>query len=218
MKYVAYINLDWLEMVFADKDIAGEPEKQREYLESVRKELADFIKGDDPEPFISYSWLDRQGHEHRSVEILQLMPTEAEPISLPESTLKQLAQDGQVTEEGKMIVAITQPVIEPEKEEEHVVVKKSTMKFHRTAPTGGDCTAPYDVTGYQSKTAAEFVNEVLESQPGEWGYIDLESGERIEYKHGKLLNEVPSDWKDINIGHVKASGGWSRMDYVIFSK
>lgn len=92
------------------------------------------------------------------------------------------------------------------------------MKFKQTARTGGDCTAPYDVTEYNSITAAEFVNEVLETQPNEWGYIELSSGKRIEYKHGKLLNEVPSDWKNIKIDHVKAAGGWSRMDYVIFSK
>lgn len=93
------------------------------------------------------------------------------------------------------------------------------MRFTQTAPTGGDCTAPYDVTGYQSKTAAEFVNEVLESQPDEWGYIEIKgSGGRIEYSHGKLLDEIPANWKNIRIDQVKSAGGWSRMDYLIYAK
>lgn len=217
MKYVVYINLDWLEMVFADQNITGEPEKQEKYVDGLRQQIADFIRTEKPEVFVSYSFLDTKGNEHYAVEIKQLVPTDVEPIHLPVSALEQLAKDGKVKDGDNMVVAITQPVIEP-KQEENVVVKKSTMKFHQTAPTGGDCTAPYDVTDYQSKTAAEFVNEVLETQPDEWGYIELSSGKSIEYKHGVLLNEVPDRWKDIKIDHVKAAGGWSRMDYLIYAK
>lgn len=100
------------------------------------------------------------------------------------------------------------------------------MKFTATARTGSDETTPYDVTEYQAKTVVEFVNEVLERYPGEWGYIEVKeepSGDnnwctRIEYYHGQLLDDIPDAWQYREIGKVTAAGGWSRMDYLITPK
>ena len=86
------------------------------------------------------------------------------------------------------------------------------MKREQIGRTGGDETAPFDVYEYEAKTAYDFVREVLESEPKEWGYI-IANGQRIEYRYGKLLNEVPERWKRLVIRGVKASGGWSSMDY-----
>lgn len=101
------------------------------------------------------------------------------------------------------------------------------MKLIKTGPTGSDETAPYSVTNYQAKTVVEFVHEVLEQNPNEWGYIkmkdepagnDFNWNTRIEYRYGKLLNEIPDAWQSREIDKVDAAGGWSRMDYFITAK
>ena len=101
MKYVVYINLDWLEMVFADRNITGEPEKQENYVEELRQQIADFIRKEEPGAFVSYSFLDTKGNEHYAVEIKQLVPTDVDPIHLPVSALEQLAKDGKVKDEAR---------------------------------------------------------------------------------------------------------------------
>ena len=101
------------------------------------------------------------------------------------------------------------------------------MRFTKIGPTGGDETAPYTVTDYRAKTIVEFVNEVLEQNPKEWGYIEVKDepagdgfhwNTRIEYRYGQLLNEIPDTWQYREIGSVTAAGGWSRMDYLITPK
>ena len=47
------------------------------------------------------------------------------------------------------------------------------MRFIKTGPTRGDETAPYNVTDYQAKTVVEFIHEMLEQNPNEWGYIEV---------------------------------------------
>lgn len=86
----------------------------------------------------------------------------------------------------------------------------------------GDETTPYKVTEYKAKTIVEFVKEVLEHKH-EWGYISVKDisktmfrwNSRIEYRYGKLLNEIPDSWKQLNIKEITAYGGWTRMDYRI---
>lgn len=101
------------------------------------------------------------------------------------------------------------------------------MRFIKTGPTGGDETAPYSVTDYQAKTVVEFIHEMLEQNPKEWGYIEVKDepagdgfrwSTRIEYRYGKLLNEIPDAWQYREIDKVDAAGGWSYMDYFITTK
>lgn len=101
------------------------------------------------------------------------------------------------------------------------------MRFIKTGPTRGDETAPYNVTDYQAKTVVEFIHEMLEQNPNEWGYIEVKDepagngfhwNTRIEYRYGKLLNEISDTWQSREIDKVDASGGWSRMDYFITTK
>ena len=88
------------------------------------------------------------------------------------------------------------------------------MKRNQTGRTGGDETAPFDVYDYKAITAEEFVHEVLISEPHEWGYINA-GGRRVEYRDGKLLDEIPENWKDLTVVSVKGSGGLSRFDYIL---
>jgi hypothetical protein len=41
---------------------------------------------------------------------------------------------------------------------------------------------------------------------------------RIEYRYGKLLNEIPDDWQHKEIEKIESCGGWSAMDYYITPK
>ncbi len=87
----------------------------------------------------------------------------------------------------------------------------------RATPTGGDCTAGYDVGFSNEYTVREFIEEVLKTHPGEWGYFELKNlGVRTDYKHGRLLKQHFAD-ELLNSKIVKAyaSGGWSRMDYYL---
>lgn len=90
------------------------------------------------------------------------------------------------------------------------------MKFIQTHSAGGDCTAPYDITDYH-EIVADFVGEVLNTYKGEWGYFEIDYT-HFEFRYGKLLNEIPSNILGKRIDSVKASGGYSRMDYYIKTK
>jgi len=94
------------------------------------------------------------------------------------------------------------------------------IKLIQNTKTFGDETAGYSVELTKDYTVKEFVDEVV-SDKKEWGYIGIESkgsffgDPNCEYKWGKLLTELPSEILPNKIKSVKASGGWSRMDYLL---
>lgn len=100
----------------------------------------------------------------------------------------------------------------------------SRLKFTRTGPVAGDCTAPYSVeVDEECRTITELLKAVLEEKPNEWGKIYLmEVGQSwlsapyIEYMNGEIVS-TPEDtsFKNRTIECVTASGGWSRMDYYV---
>lgn len=88
------------------------------------------------------------------------------------------------------------------------------MKFIQTHAVGGDETAPFDLSEYPAKVT-DFVAEVLK-HIREWGTIEVRGHGCVEYKYGKLLGEIPDEWKDLTIRDAKAAGGWSYMTYYLF--
>ena len=70
-------------------------------------------------------------------------------------------------------------------------------------------------------TVGEFVQSVLTNEPEEWGYIGIYDGKSIfgdpccSYKYGKILSKLPENVMDKVILSANASGGWSRMDYIL---
>ncbi len=97
------------------------------------------------------------------------------------------------------------------------------IKLTQNTPTSGDCTAGYAVTLDKEYTVEEFINEVLTKN--EWGYIGIHSNGQAwfdigfpscEYKKDKLVTEMQKDILPIKVKSATASGGWSRMDYVIY--
>ena len=96
------------------------------------------------------------------------------------------------------------------------------MKFTQIGKTMGDETTPYEVTGQKSRTVREFIEEVLEEKPNEWGYISVgghffqpRKKGSCEYRYGRLLSEMPEELLDVEIREILAFGGWTRMDYTI---
>lgn len=88
------------------------------------------------------------------------------------------------------------------------------ITFIQTHPTGSDCTVPYDVILDKSYTVGEFIKEVLTTRTNEWGSIHITYYIRLEYRYGEIIkNDIPQEVMPMRIKSVKASGGWSAMDY-----
>jgi len=102
---------------------------------------------------------------------------------------------------------------------EELEAEKKCIKLIQTGRTGSDETAPFKVMDFWAKTLVEFITEVLEERPHEWGFFKVKTiGGRVEYRDGELLNEIPDSWQYVEIESIDASGGWSRMDYLITPK
>lgn len=94
---------------------------------------------------------------------------------------------------------------------------KADLKFTQSGMTGGDCTSPYDVSFARGCTFRDLVSDVL--QRGEWGDIDIKEPYylRCEYKGRNVVGSpFPEDVLDKEVKCVKASGGYSRMDYLVW--
>ena len=88
-------------------------------------------------------------------------------------------------------------------------------------PLGG-C-APYKVEFRRECTVKEFIESVLHQN--EWGYIGIYSTEPdgvffgkpcCEYSGNHLKSHLPDEYLDRKIKKAKASGGYSRMDYILY--
>lgn len=95
--------------------------------------------------------------------------------------------------------------------------EESMFTLRQVTPTAGDCTAGYDVHFRNSCTLREFIEEVLKRNPGEWGYFELKNmGVHTEYRDGRLIKQNFADFLlDSRIVKGFASGGWTRMDYIL---
>lgn len=97
------------------------------------------------------------------------------------------------------------------------------MKFTSIGQTSGDETTPYFVEDYKATTIGEFINEVLNEFPDEWGYFSFNGSfvanpNRCEYRYGKLITNFPNaDILNEPIYYITSRGGWSRMDYEIYN-
>lgn len=91
------------------------------------------------------------------------------------------------------------------------------IKLTQTSETFGDCTALYSVEMDKPYTVKEFIKQVLKRK--EWGYIEIENrygDPKCEYKGKTIITEnLPEEILSQPVVKVRASGGWSRMDYII---
>lgn len=95
------------------------------------------------------------------------------------------------------------------------------IKLKQTGPEAGDCTAPYDVILDKPYTVREFISAVLTERTDDWGYIGINNhrsffgSPKMEYKRGVGEYEPLKDFYDKPVKEATASGGWSRMDYLL---
>ena len=82
-----------------------------------------------------------------------------------------------------------------------------------------DETSSYKVKLNGEYTVKSFIQEVLSKK--EWGYIGIDDGNtifgnpRIEYHSNVALQDMTEEYLRLKVISVRASGGWSRMDYLI---
>ena len=104
--------------------------------------------------------------------------------------------------------------------------RKIVFKFIRSTPVGGDCTCGYEIKLERSYTVKDFIDTVLAERADEWGYIGIYDpynfagrhfgNPNMEYSHGKIVtSNFTEDILRKEVKDVSASGGWSRMDYVL---
>lgn len=86
----------------------------------------------------------------------------------------------------------------------------------------GDGTAPYEVAVTENGTVEDFIDAVIGNCSDEWGYIGIKADGHIfgkpnmEYRYGKTINrEALKAFESLPFKNITASGGWSRMDYLI---
>lgn len=81
----------------------------------------------------------------------------------------------------------------------------------------GDCTAGYRVDLDKEYTVSEFINEVLREKTNEWGSFEIKRFMlKAEYRHGEIIeSDFDENILSAKILSVAATGGWSRMDYII---
>lgn len=98
----------------------------------------------------------------------------------------------------------------------NIILKQSSHVF-------GDCTANYDVKISSDKpiNVRQFIDYILKNYPKEWGYIGIFDEvsafgtPKCEYRYGKLTKDIDESVKGLIIKSINASGGYSRMDYVL---
>ena len=105
------------------------------------------------------------------------------------------------------------------------------LRYIRTTPVCGDCTAGYDVEtdrSHRGYTVKELIDIVLKEQPGEWGKIMVRLVERngafvknifiANYDHGEISynDEGFEAYKNRRVHNITSHGGWGAMDYMFF--
>lgn len=102
------------------------------------------------------------------------------------------------------------------------------LTFNKIKENGWDTTAEYDVTFTERLTVGHFVDRILKSTH-DWGYIGIRATDSkvdvkhavygypcIEYQYGDIITRNNlKRFSDRVIKSVHASGGWSRMDYLL---
>jgi hypothetical protein len=96
--------------------------------------------------------------------------------------------------------------------------------FQKSAGPYGDATSDYRVYFTRKTTLGEFIDYLKKHRKNEWGCVTVvepcipnRKKFKLLYSCGKLTEDrIPEYLKDMPLPRkIKASGGWSRMDYII---
>lgn len=68
--YIAYLNLDWLNVVFDRMGCQGDVQRQEEFISSLHDELADVLLRHKKNMMLIYSWYDNENQLCRAIEVM----------------------------------------------------------------------------------------------------------------------------------------------------
>lgn len=98
--------------------------------------------------------------------------------------------------------------------------------LRQSGPIGGDETAMHSVNfdnPHELHTIGQFMDDLLKGHSGDWGSVEVRGSTRpgytvvsLSYSHGHTEEQFADEILKQEIKSISASGGWSRMDYLIF--
>ena len=97
-KYIAYISLDYLNMVFADQGLRTEKE-QNEYVVRLKDDINYFIQSGDNAALSSWKWYDNNGIEHNAIELMPVRVSDEDALFVSKEQWQELKKI--LTEQNK---------------------------------------------------------------------------------------------------------------------
>lgn len=87
---IIYISLDYLDMVFADKGIAGDKEKQQKYIDELDENVEQFLqrRENNGKMMRQFMWTDQKGDEHFNVKIVDVAETKQDTVKAGKEELE----------------------------------------------------------------------------------------------------------------------------------
>ena len=98
------------------------------------------------------------------------------------------------------------------------------LRYIQTTPTASDCTACYAVELDKGYTVEGFIEAVLKRDLREWGKFAIFNEDHpfgypwIRYTCGSLKESFPTDILKRKVVKVTSNGGWSLMNYIIWTE
>ena len=97
-KYIAYISLDFLNMVFADQGLRTEKE-QNEFVVKLMNNVNDFIRTGNDAVLKSWKWYDNNGIEHNAIELMPVRVSDEDALFVSKEQWQELKKI--LTEQNK---------------------------------------------------------------------------------------------------------------------
>ena len=97
-KYIAYISLEYLNMVFADQGLRTEKE-QNEFVVRLKDDINYFIQSGDNAALSSWKWYDNNGIEHNAIELMPVRVSDEDALFVSKEQWEELKKI--LTEQNK---------------------------------------------------------------------------------------------------------------------
>lgn len=88
-KYIAYISLDYLNMVFADQGLRTVKE-QNEFVIKLMNDVNDFIRTGNDAVLSSWKWYDNNGIEHNAIELMPVRVNDEDALFVGQEQWEEL--------------------------------------------------------------------------------------------------------------------------------
>lgn len=109
--YIAYLNLDWLDMIFAQEGWQGDVPRQEEYIASLQDGLADVVLRQKKSMMMSYSWYDDKNQLRRAIEVMPVSAA-AEGLQIVTPDVSGYAELKNLIEEQRRVIGEQRCAIE----------------------------------------------------------------------------------------------------------